>query len=56
MGFPYESATWDAVDGAMYMGSGGSMPWLFTLLSIAACVVLLWIGNRHEHQLYDKYK
>ena len=56
MGFPYDQATWDAVDGAMYMGAGGGMPALFTWISVAACVVMLWLGNKKEHSLYDGYK
>ena len=56
MGFPYDSATWDAVDGAMYMGWGGGKPWTFTLISAIVCVVLLFIGNRAEHQLYKRNK
>ena len=42
MGFPFDEATWNVVDGAMYMGAGGSMPAIFTWLSIAVCIVLLW--------------
>lgn len=56
MGFPYSEATWDIVDGAMYMGAGGSSPGLWTLISVIVCIVLLWIGNRHEHKLYDDYR
>ena len=56
MGFPYDQATWDVVDGAMYMGAGGGMPAFFTWISIAACIVMLWLGNRGEHALYEKYK
>ena len=54
MGFPYDQATWDVVDGAMYMGAGGSLPAIFTWLSIAVCIVLLWKGNKAEHDLYEK--
>lgn len=56
MGFPYAEASWDSVDGAMFMGWGTSMPMIFTLISVAVCIVLLWLGNKHEHDLYDKYK
>ena len=54
MGYPYDEATWDAATGAMYMGAGGSAPMIYTLISMVVCVVLLWMGNRSEHQLYDK--
>ena len=56
MGFPFESASWDAVTGAMYMGSTGSAPMVYTLISAALCVVVLWIGNSKEHSLYGDYK
>ena len=56
MGFPFESASWDAVTGAMYMGAGSSAPMIFTLISAAVCVVVLLIGNSSEHKMYDDYK
>ena len=52
MGFPFEEASWDAVSGAMYMGSTGSAPAIFTVLAIAACVAVLFFGNRSEHNRY----
>ena len=56
MGFPFAEATWDAVTGAMYMGAGGPMPMIFTLISAGVCIYALWSGNKKEHTLYDKYK
>ena len=56
MGFPYDSATWDVVDGAMFMGWGGAMPGLYTLIAIVACVAVLYFGNKTEHQRYDDHK
>jgi len=56
MGFPYDAASWDVVDGAMYMGAGGSFPLIFTLISAAMCVWALWSGNRKEHKLCEDYK
>jgi hypothetical protein len=56
MGFPYESATWDVVDGPMFMGWGSVMPGIFTAIAIALCVYVLWAGNRDEHKCYDKAK
>jgi hypothetical protein len=56
MGFAYESASWDAVTGAMYMGANGSAPMIYTLISAALCVLMLWMGNRSEHKMYDDYK
>lgn len=56
MGFPYAEATWDVVDGAMFMGWGGSMPGVYTFISAALCVWVLWAGNRSEHKKYDEAK
>ncbi len=56
MGFPYDQATWEVVDGAMFMGWGGAMPAIWTLISVVVCIVLLWMGNKQEHALYDNYK
>ena len=56
MGFPYESATWDVVDGAMFMGWGSSMPGLYTAIAAIVCVYVLWAGNRHEQKRYDNSK
>lgn len=56
MGFPFPDASWDGVTGAMYMGAGGSMPLVYTLLAAAVCIYALWQGNKNEHALYDKHK
>lgn len=53
MGFPYDSATWDVVDGAMFMGWGSSMPGLYTAIAAIICVAVLVLGNRTEHKKYD---
>ena len=42
MGFPYESASWDVVDGAMFIGAGGAAPGLYTFVAAVICVVVLW--------------
>ena len=41
MGFPYESASWDVVDGAMFIGAGGAAPGLYTFVAAVICVVVL---------------
>lgn len=46
--FPYDQASWDAVDGAMFMGWGGSLPGLTTLIAAIICIVVLAIGQRSE--------
>jgi len=56
MGFPFAEATWDVVDGAMYMGAGSISTLVFTVISAALCVYALWRGHRKEHELYDKLK
>ena len=56
MGFPYESATWEVVDGAMFMGWGSSMPGLYTAIAVTVCAYVLWVGNRHEKRCYDNSK
>ena len=54
MGFPYESASWDVVDGAMFIGAGGAAPGLYTFVAAVICVVVLWNGNKSEHDCYAK--
>ena len=52
MGFPFDEATWNVVDGAMFMGWGGSAPGLYTALSAVILVVILFLGNKHEQSHY----
>ena len=56
MGFPYDTASWAAVDGAMFMGWGGSSPGLYTLIAAILCGLVLIMGNSSEHKQYDKVK
>ena len=46
--FPYPEATWDVVDGAMFMGWGTALPGITTFLAMVACVLVLVIGQRSE--------
>lgn len=46
--FPYAEATWDVVDGAMFMGWGTALPGLTTVIAMALCVLVLVIGQRSE--------
>lgn len=46
--FPYAQATWDAVDGAMFMGWGTALPGISTLIAAVICVAVLVIGQRSE--------
>lgn len=56
MGFPFDSATWEGVSGPIFMGYGGAMPWLFSLIAIVLCIGMLVIGQRSEAKSYAKYK
>lgn len=56
MGFPYEPATWEGVSGPIFMGFGGAMPGLFSLIAIILCIVTLVIGQQAEAKSYAKYK
>ncbi|MDP4990749.1 MAG: hypothetical protein NWQ37_06045 [Marivita lacus] len=46
--FPYDQANWDVVDGAMFMGWGGALPGLTTVIAAIICVAVLVIGQRSE--------
>jgi Ca2+/Na+ antiporter len=46
--FPYAEASWDAVDGAMFMGWGTSLPGITTFIAAALCVVVLVVGQMSE--------
>lgn len=46
--FPYDEASWAVVDGAMFMGWGGVLPGLTTLIAAIICVAVLVIGQRSE--------
>ena len=53
MGFPYDTADWAVVDGAMFMGWGGSALGIYTLIAAIICVVVLWMGNSSEKAKYE---
>ena len=47
MGSPFEGS-WDAVkDSAYYVGAGGGEA-IWLIISIALCVLALFMGHRHE--------
>ena len=55
--FPYAEASWDVVDGAMFMGWGGALPGFATVIAMIICVVVLVIGQRSEAakmKMFDK--
>tara|TARA_Y200000002_G_C22640189_1_gene646589 strand:- start:996 stop:1169 length:174 start_codon:yes stop_codon:yes gene_type:complete len=54
MGFPYNEASWNVVDGAMFMGWGGVTPFFYTLISIIICIVVLLWGDAIEKSKYEE--
>lgn len=49
--------TWNDVvasGGAYYPGVGTSWEMIWLLISIAICVVALWIGGKHESDAYRR--
>ena len=54
MGFDLASV--DEMADAIFMGAGGSMPVVWTIIAAAVCVIALISGNRHEHAAYKKMK
>ena len=46
--FPYPEATWEVVDGAMFMGWGTALPGITTLIAAALCVAVLVFGQSSE--------
>lgn len=48
--FPYTEASWDVVDGAMFIGWGTSLPGITTFIAVVICVAVLVIGQRSETQ------
>ncbi len=52
MGSPFENATWNGVEGAYYMGAGTHWEWIWLAVSIALCVMALFIGGTHEAVAY----
>jgi len=46
--FPYDEASWSVVDGAMFMGWGGSLPGIATVIAVIICVAVLIYGQKTE--------
>ena len=42
MGFPYESASWDVVDGAMFVGAGSFAPGFYTFVAAVLPLLMLF--------------
>ncbi len=56
MGFPFDQATWSAVEGAMFVGAGGAAPGVYTFLGVVACIVILFVGNKSEKERYKVHE
>ena len=52
MGAPFDTGTWNGVTESIYNAAGTEALWLF--ISIALCIVALWMGHKHESDAYDK--
>lgn len=56
MGFPFDTPTWEGVSGAIFMGYGGAMPGIFSVIAIVLCIAALVIGQKAEAKSYAKYR
>ncbi len=53
MGSPFDTGTWNGVEGAYYVGHG-SMELVWLLVSVGLCLVALWMGHSHEMDAYKR--
>jgi hypothetical protein len=53
--FPYEEANWAVVDGAMFIGWGGALPGITTLIAAIICILVLVIGQTSETEKAKKF-
>ena len=56
MGYPFDTPSWEGVNGAIFMGFGSSMPGLFSVIAIVACIAALVLGNGIELGKYKNHK
>jgi hypothetical protein len=56
MGFPFDTASWEGVSGPIFMGYGGALPGLFTLIAVVLCIGALVVGQKDEAAKYAKFK
>jgi hypothetical protein len=54
MEFPFENATWERLEGAMYMGANSNATLIYTLVSAGICGFVFWHGNRGEQERYKQ--
>ena len=53
--FPYSEASWDVVDGAMFMGWGTALPGICTVIAMIICAAVLVIGQRSETEKAKRF-
>lgn len=44
----------DEMNGAIFMGVGGSTPMIWFLLALVLCIFALLSGQKHEHDAYKR--
>ena len=52
MGSAFDS--WDAAEGAYYMGANSSWEVIWLLVAVGMCLLALWMGSRHELDAYKE--
>jgi hypothetical protein len=52
MGWPFDEASWNGVEGAYYTAMGAEMFWF--LASLAICLIALVVGSKHELDAYKR--
>ncbi|MGI9387333.1 MAG: hypothetical protein ACR2OX_07865 [Methyloligellaceae bacterium] len=54
MGSPLPTASWNGVEGAYYMGMNTTWEPIWLFVSIAMCVMAVWVGGKHEADAYSR--
>ena len=49
-----EFADWAQFTGPMYMGANSDWEMIWTLVSVALCLIALIVGSRHELDAYKR--
>ena len=47
---------WAEATGPMYMGANSSWEIIWTLVAVAACIIALYSGSKHELDAYKRLK
>jgi len=56
MGFPFDTASWTDVSGAIFMGAGTSAPGTYSFIAIGLCIIALAVGQKAEASKYSNHK